>query len=156
MKLAFDTSFLVAAVLDRHPHHARTRPWTRGATQGQLEAQVTWHAAAETWSVLTRLPGGLRLAPASASLVLERLLGAFHPVEISAATYRAAMLRCTERGLRSGALFDALHLSAAESSNVSGFVTFNEDDFLRLRSATSPQILVPPDPPAAPPRMAQA
>ena len=109
---------------------------------------MAWHAAAETWSVLTRLPGGMRLPPSMATLVVERLLEHFEPIEMSASIYRASIRRCSERGARSGALFDALHLTAAESCSVDGLVTFNADDFERLRSEGSPGILVPPDPPA--------
>ena len=150
MKLAFDTSVLVAAILEGHPHHHRTGPWVRAVTSKQADALISWHAAAETWSVLTRLPGPHRLTPPAAGLVLDRLLEVFRPVEMTGDVYRAAFRRCAERGLRSGALFDALHLLSAEAAGVDGFVTFNRTDFEALRSEGSPEILVPPDPPGFP------
>jgi predicted nucleic acid-binding protein len=148
VRLAFDTSVLVAAVLEPHAHHVRARPWTRAVASGEVDARISWHAAAETWAVLTRLPGALRLAPATATLVIERLLETFRPVGATGDHYRTALRRCTERGLRSGALFDALHLAVAEAERVDGLVTFNGADFERLRGERSPRILVPPDPPA--------
>lgn len=150
MKLAFDTSVLVAALVELHPHHLRTRPWIKAVTSGKADSQMTWHAAAETWSVLTRLPGTLRIAPATADLVLQRALEKLGPVEISANEYQAALRRCAERGLRSGALFDALHLISAEAHEADALVTFNASDFVRLEGQDSPEILVPPDPPAFP------
>ncbi|MCG8455007.1 MAG: PIN domain-containing protein [Holophagales bacterium] len=149
MKLAYDTSVLVAAVLESHSHHPRARPWARAATSSQVDALISWHAAAETWSVLTRLPGALQLAPAEANLVVDRLLQSFRAVEISGGLYRAAMRRCSERGARSGALFDALHLVVAEAEGAEALLTFNDGDFERLRSETSPRVLLPPDPPSA-------
>ncbi len=148
MKLAFDTSILVASVLEGHEHHLRTRPWTRAVTSGKVEAQITWHAAAEIWSVLTKIPGSQRLAPAAASLVVDRILESFRPIEVSGAVYRAAIRRCSERGLRSGVLFDAIHLLSAEAEGVEGFVTFNKVHFERLRNSHSPKIHVPPEPSA--------
>lgn len=148
MRLAFDTSFLVATVLKAHPHHKRVLPWNEAVSSGKVEAQITWNAAAETWSVLTRLPESWRLSGEDASCVLDRLLQSFEPVEIVAATYQAAIRRCADRSLRSGALFDALHLASAEANDAQGFVTFNQADFIRLQTPESPTILVPPDPPA--------
>ena len=147
MNLVFDTSVLVAAVRDAHSHHERARPWIRAVASGRIDAAISLHAAAETWSVLTRLPGSLQLPPAMATLVVDRLLEQFQPIAMSEAIYRRAMVRCAERGSRSGALFDALHLVAAESVGALGLVTFNRADFERLRAEDSPEILVPPDPP---------
>jgi len=150
MRLAFDTSVLVAALVDGHVHHRRTGPWVEAVARGGVEAQITWHAAAETWSVLTRLPVPQRLPPSTASLMMDRLLERFRPVELTGEAYGAALRRCAEKGVSSGAVFDALHLASAEAQAVDGFVTFNRADFERLRSAGSPEILVPPDPPSSP------
>ena len=87
------------------------------------------------------------MTPSTASLVVERLLSSFPPVQITGPIYLAAMRRCAEKDLRSGALFDALHLICAESEGVAALVTFNRLDFERLGTSGSPRILVPPDPP---------
>jgi hypothetical protein len=58
--------------------------------------------------------------------------------------------RCSGRGLRSGAIYDALHLLAAEREAADIFLTFNVDDFRRLAEPTSPRVLAPPDPPRLP------
>lgn len=148
MKLAFDTSVLVAAVVEPHPFHARARPWIEEVTSERIRGQCAWHAVAETWSVLTRIPLEPAVSPALAEVAVERLLTWVEPMEIHGDLYRDALRRCSERGLRSGAIFDALHLVCAESAEVSGFVTFNPGDFDRLRVAHTPPIIVPPDPPS--------
>jgi len=148
VKLAFDTSVLVAALIDSHPHHLRASPWVAAVSSGEVEAEITWHAVAEAWSVLTRLPGPLRLPPSTATIVIERASELFQPVDLTPSVYRSALRRCTEAGAGSGAVFDALHLISAEERGADGMVTFNRNDFERLKTGGSPEIVVPPDPPA--------
>lgn len=145
--LVFDTSFLVAAVVEAHAHHLRTDPWVQAVSSGKINARMGWHAAAECWAVLSRLPGTLQLAPPTVKLIVDRLLETFVPVAPIETHYRIALTRCSERGLRSGAVFDALHMAVAEAEGAEGLVTFNARDFQRLRAAHSPPVIVPPDPP---------
>jgi len=148
MKLAFDTSVLVAAMVEPHPLHARALAWIEAVSTRKASGQCSWHAVAECWSVLTRLPLDPTVSPAFAAVAIERLIKRVRPHELSAAAYREAMRRCSERGLRSGALYDALHLVSAESGKADAFLTFNPADFERLVITGSPAIVVPPDPPA--------
>jgi len=69
------------------------------------------------------------------------------PLAMTGAHYRKAIRRCAERGARSEAIYDALHLVAAELSQAAALVTLNPDDFERLSSERGPRIIVPPDPP---------
>jgi hypothetical protein len=98
--------------------------------------------------VLTRLPLDPPISPPLAEVAVDRVLAHIAPVALTAENYRLALRRCAERGVRSGAVFDALHLVCAESRRADGLVTFNPADFERLRVEGSPPILVPPDPPA--------
>ncbi len=148
MKLAFDTSVLVSALIDTHPHHQRASPWVAAVSSNDVEGEITWHAVAETWSVLTRLPGPLRLPPSTASLVVERASELFQTVDLTPSVYSSALRRCTEAGASSGAVFDALHLISAEERGADWLVTFNRKDFERLKTQGSPEIITPPDPPA--------
>jgi predicted nucleic acid-binding protein len=146
-RIALDTSVLVAAVIEPHPFHRRASRWIEAISAGRAAAECSWHAAAETWSVLTRLPLEPAISPALAEIAIERLLQKVAPVPLEAGTYRAALRRCSEHGLRSGAIFDALHLISAERRGVDAFVTFNPADFERLLADGSPRLVVPPDPP---------
>lgn len=147
MRVAFDTSVLVAGLVEAHVHHERAICWLEAAAAERVEAECSWHAVAETWAVLTRLPIDPPISPAVASIAIERLIQRVAPIDLGGETYLAAIRRCVERGLRSGALFDALHLICAEQTEAEAFVTFNRRDFERLTSSESPPILVPPDPP---------
>lgn len=58
MKVLFDTSVLVAAMVESHPGHRRALPWLQGAKSGRVTFLVTAHTLAELYAVLTRLPYG--------------------------------------------------------------------------------------------------
>lgn len=148
MRLAFDTSVLVALLVEPHPSHARTLPWFEAIHEGRATGECTVHALAETWSVLTRLPIEPTISPPMAVVALEDLASMLKVVEVGADGYWRAMGRCSERNLRSGALFDALHLISAEQTGAEAFVTFNPGDFHRLTNGDLPEIVVPPSPPA--------
>jgi hypothetical protein len=67
-----------------------------------------------------------------------------------AATYPAAVTRCNARSLRSGAVYDALHLITAELESADLLLTFNVGDFARMSEPDGPRIIAPPDPPGLP------
>ena len=63
--LGLDTSVAIALLVQTHSEHAAIVRWWAGR-----EVALCGHAVAETYSVLTRLPGYLRLAPADAALLI--------------------------------------------------------------------------------------
>ena len=147
MKVAFDTSVLVAGLHRAHPHHARAVVWLDAVAEGHATGLITCHALAELWSVLTRLPGAGRVSPAQALQIVARVRGTFEVRPLEPAGYDEALQRCSDRGLASGVVFDALHLVAAEHADAAALMTFNGADFFRLITPTSPRIIIPKDPP---------
>ena len=147
MRVCFDTSVLVPALVAAHPLHARALCWVQAAATKEIEGVTAWHAAAETWSVLTRLPVSPHVTAGAAAQMVERLVQHVRPLAMTPALYRKAIHRCAERGAGSEAIFDALHLVAAEVSRSDVLVTLNPDDFERLAGERGPRIIVPPDPP---------
>ena len=150
MKVAFDTSVIVAALVKSHPHHQRAHLWLQAALGGSFEATATWHAMAESWAVLTRLPLRPTLSGEQAVAILERFQRQKHftVVELSGDIYSAAFRRCAAVELSSGAVFDAIHLVAAEMSGADLMLTFNVEHFQRLATKDSPRIVAPPNPPS--------
>lgn len=143
MKIALDTSVLVAGLVEAHPQFDRASVWLDAADRREIEVVWTLHAYAETWSVLSRLPLAERLDPTAVSEILDALVAAHPPEGIVLADYQAAATRCARAGVRSGAIFDALHLVVAERLGADAVLTLNVKDFARL----SPQIqaIAPPD-----------
>ena len=101
-----DTSAAIALVVEDHAAHAATLDAVRGRQLG-----LAGHAWFETYSVLTRLPAGLRRSPADAL----RLLAGNFPASRFVGEAEAADLGAELAGLRisGGAVYDALVGAAA-------------------------------------------
>lgn len=69
--LALDTSVAVALLVQTHQAHPAVTRWWAGRA-----ITLSGHALVETYSVLTRLPGDLRLAPQDAARLLTERFGA--------------------------------------------------------------------------------
>lgn len=96
-----DTSVVVPAVLTSHDAHR--------AVVGQLgrrQVRLPLHAAIESYSVLTRLPGDARLAPADAAMLLDDRFG--QPIELPPGGGLGLLQGLAELRLAGGAVYDAL------------------------------------------------
>jgi predicted nucleic acid-binding protein len=147
-RVAFDTSVIVAGLVASHPHHARAFVWLSAAQQRTIIPHICSHALAEAWATLTAAPLAPRIAGAQASALLDRATARWLIVDGSRALAMRAMERCVERGVASGAIYDAIHVVAAEEARVSALLTFDVRGFERLASSPGPKILAPPDPPS--------
>lgn len=141
MTTALDTSVIVAALVRAHPHHDRARSWISPGKRGA--SVIAAHALAETWATLTALPLEPRLTGEQAREMLLRVRKRLTVIAMSDAIYRRSIDRCVARGLRSGAIYDALHLVAAEAHGASVFLTFNVGDFERLAEGDGPEVRAP-------------
>jgi predicted nucleic acid-binding protein len=99
--LAVDTSVAIPLVIQTHLAHAEVVRWWNGR-----EVALAGHALAETYSVLTRLPGDLRLAPVDAArLVTERFAA---PYVLGRDGYERLPEVLSRLGIAGGAVYDAL------------------------------------------------
>jgi toxin FitB len=110
--IAVDTSVAVPLLVRSHHDHAAVVRWWGGQ-----EITLSGHALVETYSVLTRLPGDARLAPADAA----RLLTARFPSPLVLGSSRARKLPATlsRLGIAGGAVYDALVALAAKEHGAS-------------------------------------
>ncbi|WP_194410132.1 PIN domain-containing protein [Microbacterium cremeum] len=106
--LLLDTSAAVALVTPTAESHEAILARTHGATLG-----LAGHAAFETYSVLTRLPGGLRVSAAGAQRIIETNFPATVHLEPAAAA--AAVAALAGAGIAGGAVYDGLVALAAAS-----------------------------------------
>ena len=109
MTVALDTSVAVPLLVRSHHDHAAVVRWWNGQ-----DVALAGHALAETYSVLTRLPGDARLAPADAA----RLLTARFPKPLVLGTSRSRKLPDTlaRLGIAGGAVYDAIVALAAKEN----------------------------------------
>jgi predicted nucleic acid-binding protein len=143
VKVAFDTSVIVAGLLPRHPRHELARPWLAAAVARSVQGSAALHALAETFAVISRLPGAAAIPAEAARRVVDEFAAAIRLIEPKTDLYRAALARCAERDLRSGAVFDAIHLLSAERARAETLLTFNGHGFERMRLGDLPRIEEP-------------
>ena len=128
-----DTSVLVAGCVRLHPHFNRARPVLEAAFSKKGEYLISAHSLAEMYTVLTRLPVQPKIVPMEAKLIIEtNILPCFRRVAVTSKMYEKAILRCSELGLSSGVVYDALLLECARSAEADRIYTFNTRDFQRL------------------------
>lgn len=140
MKVLFDTSVLVTAVVSQLPHHASALAcYRRHRRVGRTRTGVcTSHALAECYATLTALPLAPRIAPADAvRLVTGNFVEHLQVVELETRDYTAALDRVASLGLASGVVYDALHLVCAEREGCDRLYTYNVLDFTRLASKST-------------------
>jgi toxin FitB len=101
-----DTSVAVPLVVTSHRQHAMVAKWAKGRTLG-----LSGHALAETYSVLTRLPGDARVKPADAVALIDENFAESLPLGARAA--RVAHREFARRGIAGGATYDGLVALAA-------------------------------------------
>jgi predicted nucleic acid-binding protein len=133
MKVLFDTSVLVSAMVDQLPRHQPALDCFVRYTSGRQSAICSTHALAETYATLTALPLPRRIAPDEARKLIEaNLLSRLTVVELSRQDYESAIRRSAELGLSSGIIYDALHLSCSERSGCQRLYTYNSAHFMTL------------------------
>lgn len=106
--LAFDTSASVPLLVRSHPAHAAVRRHL-----GAGAAVLTAHSLAETYSVLTRLPGDARLSAPDAVVLIRANFGP--PLLPDAADTADLPAVLASRGIVGGAVYDALVALAARA-----------------------------------------
>lgn len=112
MTVAVDTSVAVPLVIQAHSDHAAVTRWWN-----HQDVALSGHALAETYSVITRLPGGLRLPTAEAALLLrDRFLP---PLLMSDVELCKLPDTLNLLGIGGGAVYDALVALAAKEHDVS-------------------------------------
>lgn len=111
MTVAVDTSVAVPLLVRSHHDHSAVVGWWNGQ-----EVTLAGHALAETYSVLTRLPGDARLAPADAARLLDARFSA--PLVLSSAQTRQLPHTLSRLQIAGGAVYDALVALAAKEHGV--------------------------------------
>jgi predicted nucleic acid-binding protein len=144
VRIFFDTSVLVAASEECHPHYGQAWPALRRVTSRKDQGFMSVHSIAETYAVLTRLPVQPRIHPAEAArIILDNILPHFEMVPIGRKDYTEA-LRVVADGSYSGAkIYDALLIGCAVRSGAERIYTFNIADFRQLAPHLAGKICAP-------------
>lgn len=133
MKVALDSSVIVAAAQSWHERHGAARAAVSSLlADTDAEVVVPEHCFYEAFSVLTRLPKPKRVSPAVARALLADLLEnrvtsfplTVNPWEL--------LERFAEEEIAGGAVYDALIAEAAMQAGARRVVTLNPRHFARF------------------------
>ena len=126
MHIFFDTTVLVAASEQSHPHYAQARPALLRVAARQDRGFMSLHSIAEVFAALTRLPVQPRIHPVEAArIITENILPHFEIVSIGEADYLEALNAMGSGGWIGAKIYDALLLRCAARCAVERIYTFN-------------------------------
>lgn len=104
---------------------------------------MSTHALAECYASLTALPLSPQIAPGQARRLLQENVAARGDVVVPAADDCLGVLqRMPDLGLRSRAVYDALHVRCAESVPAQELQTLKGRDFRRMPPADPTELVV--------------
>ncbi|MBE9069481.1 PIN domain-containing protein [Leptolyngbya cf. ectocarpi LEGE 11479] len=130
-KVLFDTSTLVAALLEEHQLYDVCFPWLKKALTNEFTGYISTHTLAELYSVLTRLPRQPKLQPYEVEALLANL-NDIHKVFLDVNDYAQVIKRLVSLKITGGGIYDALIGQAALKVNADILLTANPKDFVRL------------------------
>lgn len=142
MRVLFDTSVLVAALIVSHPQHSACFARLKAAESRQ-QGFVSTHSLAEICSVITRLPIQPHIAPHQAQSTIAGISQYFEVVPLLSNEYLVAIAQMVALNLPGGGIFDALIAQAALKADVNILLTMNPNHFTRLGEATANIVQVP-------------
>ena len=126
MSSYFDSSALIAAMVEEEAHHSRAAD----ALVGSRGGFTCTHALAEVFATLTSGRLDIQLTPEEAhELVEANVADRLSVMELTLSDYRTAMKVSQKVGARGGAIFDMLHLQAARRGKADRILTINVRHF---------------------------
>lgn len=133
MKTLFDTSVIVAGLVESHPIHGRSFHWIKQAKNEKLELFIAAHTIAESYAVLSTLPIKPKILPHVArKLLRDNLESIGKIISLTPAEYQGTIDKLSEMGLSGGITHDALIARVAQKAQIERLVTINVEDFKRV------------------------
>lgn len=141
MKIFFDTTVLVAAVLEDHEHYARSFPVFSAAKKSS--AFCAAHNLAEVYVTLTRYPGRDRLSSEQAAMSIEKIGERLTIIALDVPEYLAAIRRFASIGIVGGTLYDGLIAACALKARADILYTWNTAHFRMLGEEVAQKVRTP-------------
>jgi predicted nucleic acid-binding protein len=131
MKIFLDSSVLVESCLSASAKFAQADQLV-----SRKDAITSAHALAETYATLSGDPR-LRISPADAAQLVDDLAKVLtiHPFSIT--DYRALISAAPAKGVRGGAIYDALHAQTARLAGCEEIHTLNVSHFRHVAADLS-------------------
>ena len=144
MKTLFDTSVIIAALIESHPMHPRAFPWLKQAKDRKFELIVASHTLAELYAVLSTLPLKPRITSSVAwRLIRENVESVGKTISLTPTEYSSTIKHLSDMGLIGGIVYDALIAKAAQKAKAERLLTLNIDHFRRVWQNGENKIIEP-------------
>jgi predicted nucleic acid-binding protein len=144
VRILFDTSVLIAAVVEAHPAHAVAFPWLQRVKGKRDTGVVAAHSLAEMYAILTRLPVRPSISSEVARQVITvNVVDTCEVVALTVTDYVTLPDHLADLKIAGGAVYDALLLHAAWKSEVDQVITLNARDFRRVYPTLADRIVSP-------------
>jgi len=128
----FDTSVLLAGLIDFGPQSAPAQTLMHAIAEGRFDKPATaWHCCLEFYSVATRLPPEYRLAPADAvALIAEEVFARMAVHDLPPANREAILRAAAADAIAGGRIYDVHIAEAARAAGAEVVITDNRRNFL--------------------------
>jgi predicted nucleic acid-binding protein len=144
VKILFDTSVLVSAILEQHPEHESSFKWLVKAHDKEFDWMVCAHSLLEFYAVLTSYPTKPAVAPGTARrLIQENIKKSAEIIELNVEDYSGVINDSMSGGFTGGVVYDALIFQAAVKSGADKLLTLNTSDFSRFSNQEKTKIVHP-------------
>lgn len=144
MKVLFDSSVIIAAIVESHPRHLQSLPWLQKVKKKILEGIISSHSLIEIYSVLTSFPVSPKITPAVAwKLIRENIICGFEIITYGKNDHRSILQSLTENQISGGTSYDGLIVYVVDKVNVDKILTLNRNDFIRVKPEASNIIIEP-------------
>lgn len=141
MRYLFDTTVLVAALLEEHQHHDQS--FSIFSRARRESAFCAAHSLAEVYATLTRYPGKQRLSPDQACLALKVIEERSTVLALDAKEYLATIQKFAALGISGGTVYDALIAGCAMKAKVDLLYTWNVAHFRLLGDDITRKVRTP-------------
>jgi predicted nucleic acid-binding protein len=144
IKYIFDTSVLIAAVLESHPKHSDCFTWLKKVKNGQINAAISSHTLMEIYAVLTALPVIPKISPGlSLRIIRQNIINNFKIITYSYKDYESVLIKLSSQGVTGGSSYDGLIFYAFKKSGADWLLTLNRKDFIKINPGKEGNIIEP-------------
>jgi predicted nucleic acid-binding protein len=141
VKQFLDTSVLVPAFREDHPHHEPS--FRILETADRSHSYCALHSLAEFYSTITALPLKTPVLPEQALLFINEIRDRLTPIFLEPDEYHAEITRCAAQGISRGRIYDALILRCAAKSKAETIYTWNMKHFQLIAPALAHKLRTP-------------
>lgn len=130
MKVFFDTSVLVPALVDQLTNHSVCVEVFRAYTMQSNRGYCSTHGLAEFYAVVAALPLPKRISTVEERIIIkESILSRLEIVSLEQTEYGEAINKVANQGLTGGTVYNVLHVTAAEKAGCNRVYTYTPDYF---------------------------